>query len=359
MSTAKEVIKSADKSYGPGIILSDGKGFPTLPRLPSGIFPFDLATGGGIPMGRISIFYGPESALKTSIALKLLASAQRRFPKKKCVLIDTEFSYDFEWGAKLGVDNTNLIYIMPENAEQAITLAHDLARASDVCFMLTDSLAALTPAKELESDADRMQVGGASLLIGKLIRLMIADLGDAHRQGRPFAFVAINQIRYKIGQMMGNPETTPGGKAVNYASSLSIRLAAKDEVDPKLDPSLPAFKLCSGAISKTRVRTTAKTFEFRFALRDNPAKHLKVGDIYDWPIVAGYLKEYNLLTKGQAGFDLALPDGKIETFPTLRALSTRYLGELDYRLNIQESVMQTVKAQQNIVAPSEPETEDE
>jgi len=304
MAVMSDVLKAMDKEYGKGIITAGVKEVEAA-RICTGVFPFDLATGGGFPEGKISIVWGKESSLKTTLCLLAIACYQQRHPDRSCVLVDVENSYDPEWGRKLGVDNDRLYHVLPEYAEQAVDIIEGLLYADDAGLIVTDSLAALITANEVKSSADKAVVGGTGLVIGKLYRKVTLalsairkDLADdsSDREHQP-TFVAINQIRQKIGVMFGCPDTMPGGNAFKFASSMTIKVYGKDEFDKKIDPTLAVWKICNGTIEKYKVPIVSRTFEFKMSIHKGTG--LKVGRVNDWAFISRYLKDLDYLTKGK------------------------------------------------------------
>lgn len=300
MSDVKAIMKEMSKQYGDSVV-SKGVEFEEMTRLPTGIFPFDLATGGGFPRGRISIVYGAESSLKTTMVLLAIATEQRVNPHMKCVFIDVENSYDPDWGATLGVNNDELIYVLPDHAEQVVDISEAFLYADDVSLVAVDSIAAMITTREAEKSAEGENPGSSGLVVGKLYRKVSLALLKTRKEGRMPAFIAINQIRMKIGVMFGNPETMPGGKPLLFASSLTVRMYGKDEMDKKVHPALPAYKAVSGVVKKWKVPITQKGFEFKLASLNIPAKKLTLGQCDDWNTVSTYLKEFGLLDKGEKG----------------------------------------------------------
>jgi len=302
MSTSKELLVAMTKEFGN--VVQKGVVNVDTARIQTGIFAFDMAVGGGIPKGRISILYGPESSLKTTIALRTIAESQRSEPDKVCVFVDVENSYDPEWGAAHGVDNTKLIYVRPDYAEQVVDIVEAFLLSDDIAVVVLDSLAALTTRNETESSADKAVVGGAGLVVGKLYRKVTLALSKAAREGIYPSFIVINQVRMKIGVLYGNPEVMPGGKAFVYGSSLTVRLYGKDEVDKAVSSVMPAWKICTGIIQKYKVPILARTFEFKMASIPNITKKLALGGVYDWPTVLSYLKNTDYFGKSQNGWSL-------------------------------------------------------
>jgi recombination protein RecA len=316
VSNSDDVLKEIEKTFGQNVA-TVGVHVPDTTRIQTGIFPFDLATGGGFPKGRISIVYGPESSLKTTVALKAIATMQKLEPDKKCVFIDVESSYDPDWGASLGVDNDRLIYIMPDYAEQVVDICEAFLYATDVGLVVIDSLAALITTNEAESSAEKAVVGGSGLVVAKLYRKSTLAMAKAKREGLMPTLIAINQIRYKIGVMFGDPETMPGGQSFKFASSLTVRMYGKDQMDKKVHPTLPVYKHCSGIIKKSKVATTARNFEFDLGIVDMPDKNVTFGSCNDWNSLAHHLKAMGLLAKNElkGGWDL---DGT--NYPKLEAV---------------------------------------
>lgn len=337
MSNVAGVLKDINKQYGGGIV-SEGVEIVDEERLPSSTFAFDLATGGGFPKGRISIVYGPESSLKTTMALRAIAQSQRENPNMKCVFIDVEVSYNPEWGASLGVDNEKLIYVLPDYAEQVVDIAEAFMYAEDVAIVVIDSLAALITTQEIDSSAEKANVGGSGLVVGKLYRKVTLALSRAKKEGRKPIFIAINQIRFKIGVMYGNPEVMPGGVAFLFASSLTIRMYGKDELDKKINAVLPAYKICTGIIKKWKVPICARTFEFKLATLPQKSKGLKVGDTDDWNTLVAYLKEYKLLVKTKKGWELE----EVE-FKTLNAIWDHLIKHSTYADMLRSTLIQMAR----------------
>lgn len=296
MSQMKEMFKTFKKKYGPDTV-AYGARLQNVERLPIDVFPFDLATGGGLPLGRVIVFYGPESSLKTTNALKAIAAFQKKYPRKVCVFIDLEGHYDPEWGSILGVDNTKLYYILPENAEQVVDIVQEILQADDIGIVVVDSLAAMITSNEVVSDGDKMIVAGAGLVINRLYRKITIELARARKAGKYPIILLINQIRFKINAGYSDPEVMPGGMAFKFASSLTVRFYGKDEVVPAINPTMPAYKICSGIIKKYKVPIFGRTFEFKMGALTSKRNNLKLGQISDWGVILRYLKEVRWVIK--------------------------------------------------------------
>lgn len=300
MTTADELIKRMDKDYGIGIA-SRGAEPRKDERIGTGIFPFDLATGGGFPLGRISIVWGQESSMKTTLCLLAIAQHQRQHPDLSCVFVDVEARYEPAWGAILGVDNDRLIYVVPDYAEQVVDIVEALLAAEDVGLIVLDSLAALIGFNEAGNSADRVNVGGAALVAGKLYRKATLAMSRAMRDERYPALIAINQVRYKIGVMRGNPETMPGGQPFKFGSSLTVRVYGKDIMENKIHTGRPSYKNVSGVIQKYSVPIVSRAFEFKMGVINSPSHGVELGKVDAWNTILAYAKDAGLVGKVDGG----------------------------------------------------------
>lgn len=300
MVKVADVAQAINKDYGLEV-LGQGIEWSEADRVPTGWFPFDLATGGGFPMGGVSVVYGPESSLKTTLGLRAVGQYQRMRPEHKCVMIDLEGTYEPSWGEVLGVNNSELVYSLPDYAEQAVDITISLLQAEDIGIILIDSLAAMSPSNEVSSSAEKASVGGAGLLISKFYRKLTQALGRAKKEGRFPLIIAINQIRHKVGILYGNPETQPGGWAFKFASKLTVRMYGKDIDDKKIHPTMASYKEINGEIKKWKVPIVSRLFKFNMASIDAPSKGLKLGRVDDWNTLGTYLKNYGALSQEKPG----------------------------------------------------------
>ena len=338
MAKLAELIGAVNKT-SKKIIGGVGLVIPDPDRLPSGIFALDLAIGGGIPLGRCTVVYGLEASLKTTLALKLIAQHQVQFPDRGCVFIDVEGHLIQSWAEVFGVQWDKLLYIRPDSAEQVVNLMEGMMVADDVGLLVLDSIAALVSQRELDADAETANVGTAGLLINKLYRKMTHSFSEASRTAVMPTVILINQIRYKMAVMFGDPETMPGGPAVKFLSSLTLRLSGYDEYEKKTD-KLPIYKKVHVVVKKNKVPILAKNCEFMVALRDIPELALKLGGSYDWNTVLLYLKKLALLVQVKDGWELQ-PIGKgIKIiYPTQEALKQRYQTEQPFAAQLRQGVI--------------------
>ena len=212
-------LASLEKSYGKGAIMRLGNNQQLLDPISSistGSIALDLAIGiGGIPKGRITEIYGPESSGKTTLTLHLAAEAQKK--GETVVFIDAEHALDLNYAAKLGVNTEKLLISQPDSGEQALEIAETLVRSNAVDLVIIDSVAALTPRAELEGEMGDSLPGLQARLMSQALRKLTGAVSKANT-----AIVFINQIRMKIGVMFGSPETTSGGNALKFYSSLRM-----------------------------------------------------------------------------------------------------------------------------------------
>ncbi|MEZ4824686.1 MAG: recombinase RecA [Bacteroidia bacterium] len=217
-------VDKLEKTYGKGIVmkLSDNA-VSDVPALSTGSLGLDIALGiGGIPRGRIVEIYGPESSGKTTMAMHMIAEAQKS--GGLAAFIDAEHAFDRSYAEKLGIDTENLYVSQPDYGEQALEIAEYLIRSSAIDIVVIDSVAALTPKAEIEGEMGDSKMGLQARLMSQALRKLTAAISKTH-----CVCVFINQLRDKIGVMFGNPETTTGGNALKFYASvrLDIRRTAQ------------------------------------------------------------------------------------------------------------------------------------
>ncbi|MGI3783847.1 MAG: recombinase RecA [Janthinobacterium lividum] len=213
----ESALAQIDKQYGKGSVmrLGDEVRVP-IETIPTGSIALDLALGiGGLPRGRVVEIYGPESSGKTTVALHAVANAQAA--GGICAFIDAEHALDPDYAARLGVDTDSLLVSQPDNGEQALEIADMLVRSGALALIVIDSVAALTPRAEIEGEMGDSHVGLQARLMSQALRKMTGALSGAGTTA-----IFINQLREKIGVMFGSPETTTGGKALKFYSSIRL-----------------------------------------------------------------------------------------------------------------------------------------
>ena len=214
-----------DKTYGKGSVMKLGdEAVEKVDAIPSGSLSLDLALGiGGYPRGRVVEIYGPESSGKTTLAIHAIAEAQKK--GGICAIIDAEHAFDKYYAENLGVDTENLFISQPDNGEQALEIADNLIRSGAIDLIVIDSVAALTPRAEIEGEMSDSSVGLQARLMSKALRKLT---GSISKTGCCCIF--INQLREKIGVMFGNPETTTGGNALKFYSSIRLDIRRSSQI---------------------------------------------------------------------------------------------------------------------------------
>ncbi len=216
-SAISDTIKSIQTKFGEGSIMKLGEQpHVDIGSISTGSLGLDAALGvGGLPQGRVIEIYGPESSGKTTLTLHVIAESQKN--GGVCAFIDAEHAIDPEYAKKLGVDINNLLISQPDTGEQALEITESLVRSGKVDLIVIDSVAALTPKDEIEGDMGAHHVGKQARLMSQALRKLTALTAKTNTM-----IIFINQIRMKIGVMFGSPETTPGGKALKFYTSVRL-----------------------------------------------------------------------------------------------------------------------------------------
>ena len=233
MSTKKDAklkalqltMEKIDKTYGKGSIMKLGDVVvEDVEAIPTGSIGLDLALGvGGLPKGRVVEIYGPESSGKTTLTIHAIAECQKK--GGIAAFIDAEHAFDRFYAEKLGVDTGDLLISQPDNGEQALEIADNLIRSGAIDLIIVDSVAALTPRSEIEGEMGDSSVGVQARLMSKALRKLTSTISKAG-----CTCIFINQLRHKIGVMFGSPETTTGGNALKFYSSVRIDIRRSTQI---------------------------------------------------------------------------------------------------------------------------------
>ena len=250
----EQLMAQIEKQFGKGSIMRLGDNVhQAVDVIPTGCLTLDLALGiGGMPRGRVVEIYGPESSGKTTVALHVVAEAQ----KMGCTaaFIDAEHALDPVYAAKLGVNINDLYISQPDNGEQALDITESLVKSGSIDLIIIDSVAALTPKAELDGEMGDAHVGLLARLMSQAMRKLTAYINKSN-----VCVIFINQLREKVGVMFGNPETTTGGKALKFYASIRLDVRKSDIIKEGSDPIGNRTKV---KIVKNKLAPPFKTCEF-------------------------------------------------------------------------------------------------
>lgn len=292
-------VKEIQEKYGEGSIMKLGDARRVdVDVIPTGSFSLDAALGvGGVPCGRIIEVFGPESSGKTTLALHIVREAQRK--GGLAAFVDAEHALDPEYAKKIGVKINDLLISQPDTGEQALEIVESLVRSNAVDVIVVDSVAALTPRAEIEGEMGQQHVGLQARLMSHALRKLTAIVSKSKT-----VIIFINQLRMQIGIMWGNPETTPGGKALKFYSSVRIDVRRAAQIKKGEDIIGNRVK---AKIVKNKVAPPFKIAEFDIFYNEGisyEAEIINTGLKYDLIKKSGAALIYGLVKLGQ-GFDNA------------------------------------------------------
>ena len=305
--------------------------------IPTGSFSLDMALGvGGLPRGRVVEVFGPESSGKTTLALTVVAQAQKQ--GGKTAFIDAEHALDPEYARKIGVKVNDLIISQPDNGEEALNILESLVRSGMISVVVVDSVAALTPKAEIEGEMGAHHVGLQARMMSQALRKLTAIAARSQT-----LIIFINQIRMQIGVFFGNPETTPGGKALKF--SASVRIDVRRTAQVKKGEEVIGSRV-KAKVVKNKVAAPFRVAEFDIMYGE--------GISYEADVLQSAMK-YGVVTKSGASYSFSAggDEGTIKLGSGFDSVREKLKGDKKLLLAMKSAILHAVKSAEKVVTEAE------
>ncbi|ALT58038.1 putative RecA protein [Pseudomonas phage SM1] len=308
-------LKAIEKKLGEHVV-TRASDLRTAKRFPSGVFTFDVATCGGIPIQGMTEIHGIRSSGKTTFAYLVIAQAQMHYPDKVCVLVDQERSFDSVWAEKCGVDLARLEVITADTGEDAVDLMEGMVRVAEVCLVVLDSIGTLTPHKEIEGASEDQHVGIHAKLCTRLVRKLTTALGVEKSRGHEVSVLCINQQRAGVGKWAPPGQeavSLPGGKALEHAFLIIARFKNKENMRKDSDGfDLLDYNEHAFTLEKNKICAGMRQGEYQLMRRDHDEiEDLREGMVDNVPTMIAYAKKMGVYAGAGRSWTLYLPDEEI------------------------------------------------
>lgn len=336
MVSVGEILESRKDVYGKNEV-----GFSIekmdIGRSPTGIFPLDYTLGGGIPNGRISVFFGKESSGKSCLALLSIAHYQKANPDRRCIFMDVEGHYDSAWARRLGVDTSQLFLMSFSYAEKYVDELDQFMQADDLGLVVIDSLAAFSPKAELQDSVEQSHMGRVSQIQSVMIRKIEHSLNDLTRlYGYAPPVIILNQARanYNKKNAYSPDDTMPGARNSAHAGVLLAKVAGFPVKDPK-STSVPVMNEITFTISRAKMKTLNKGIKFKLVVEDHG--NYKAGDIADEDnFILSQLESMGQKSKNTKGGGYTVAK---EQYRTLKEFKEKLKNDFAFSNAIKESII--------------------
>lgn len=338
----KKITDSGD--YGEAFHVANSQKF-SAPRIQTGVLAIDLCLGGGLSKSRASELCGERSAGKSTTAALFIAAAQRDDPDSAQVIIDAEGTTDKSWLEKLGCDLSRVVIAEPDSGEHAIDMCDGVLRAKEVNFVVTDSIAALMPTKEIDESAMQEFMGLQARLIGKYVRKMQNALIAERKRNHLVHHVCINQFRMKIGLVFGDPRTKPGGKALEFFMSQQIEIKNKEHFHKDASgDQVVAYN--EHDIKITKNKTGGPLREGKFRLIRSPYEGMVEGWVDQAKAVAAKGLSVGVITGAPNSFQI---DGMSTNFRGAKALTEWAMENPDAYNTVISNIVEAYQRKWNLL----------
>jgi len=330
------VLKEIGTRYGAHVVTTADSTVQPM-RISTGVFLLDFCLLGGIPVSRGTMLLGKKHSGKTSLACLIASNAQTLFPEQRVVVMDIEGTFDTIWAAKLGVDLSTLLLVQPESGEAACDIVDGLIRTKEVSMVIVDSVAAISPMKEIDSSAEDVNVGLQARLMGTLLRKTTAGMIAERHRGHNVTPVYINQYRSKIGGgtggFTGEPLMVPGGHALGFANSVEIKITNWEKTKTVRGMDILSHNEHTFKIEKNKLHGGMRSGEFRLIRSFDSKLGLDEGAIDDGATLLAFAKTFEAYSGGGSSWTLHFWDEEHKFRGVEDAITSLYQnGELYTKL---------------------------